>query len=58
MSWSKSNEKYAKKRLLHPELQDISNKEVNAELHAQISELQSEIGEIKALLLAQQAQPR
>ncbi|MBT4883884.1 MAG: ion transporter [Glaciecola sp.] len=42
----------------HPELQDISNKEVNAELHAQISELQSEIGEIKALLLAQQAQPR
>jgi voltage-gated sodium channel len=42
----------------HPELQDISNKEVNAELHAQISELQSEIGEIKALLLAQQAQAR
>lgn len=42
----------------HPELQDISNKEVNAELHAQISELQSEIGEIKVLLLAQQAQPR
>ena len=42
----------------HPELQDISNKEVNAELHAQISELQSEIGEIKALLLAQQAQTR
>ena len=42
----------------HPELQDISNKEVNAELHALISELQSEIGEIKALLLAQQAQPR
>jgi voltage-gated sodium channel len=42
----------------HPEMQDISNKEVNAELHAQISELQDEIGEIKALLLAQQAQPR
>ena len=42
----------------HPELQDISNKEVNAELNAQISELQSEISEIKALLLAQQAQPR
>jgi len=42
----------------HPELQDINNKEVNAELNAQISELQSEISEIKALLLAQQAQPR
>jgi voltage-gated sodium channel len=35
-----------------PEKQDISNREVNAELHAQIDELQSEIAEIKALIVA------
>ena len=36
----------------NPDEQDISNREVNAELHAQIDELQSEIAEIKALIVA------
>jgi voltage-gated sodium channel len=45
-------EAYERELANNPEQQDISNREVNAELHAQIDELQSEIAEIKALLVA------